>query len=285
MVWFREIIDITLNIKYIYKYMKSQNTNIYQKFSDEITLEDSAEPGLFEELLEYLQAISNPARLEIILFIENSPKSVREIANHINSNYDNTKKHIEKLLNAGIIKKEAGIGSETSRGALPVWKYSLIHGGIESIIRNLNSFSNLDLRIISDKAEEAKSFLNESLFKTGMEKPYLTVLGGDDDKKVFPLKAGDTRIGRCTGDYKTEEQGGTIALAGSYLSVTRISSAHGIIKRKDRQCFFHDYGSTNGSYINHKPVLKGKAVLLSDGDIIDLGSGQTRARLVFHSDR
>jgi DNA-binding transcriptional ArsR family regulator len=261
--------------------MEADKIRLDKAGTGDATFEEQAEPGLLEELLEYLQAISNPVRLEIIKFIEKGPKSVREIANHIDSNYDNTKKHIDKLLKAGIIRKEPGIGKETSRGALPVWKYSIMYGGIESIIRNLNSFSNLDLKIISDRALEAINIINENLSGSSKE-PYLQVLGGDDDKKAFSLVSSVTKIGRTTGKVETEEDSGNVVLAGSYISVTRITGIHAEIQKKGDQCIFSDYGSTNGSYINYKPVIKGEPIILSDGDIIDLGRGQTRARLIFH---
>lgn len=250
--------------------------------SDDRTLEYEAESGLFEELLGYLQAISNPVRLEIILFIEKRPRSVREIAKHTNTNYDNAKKHIEKLMKTGIIKKEAGIGEETSKGSLPVWKYSVIPGGIESVIRNLNSFSNLDLRIISDKANEAVCMFCEKYSVKEEEFSYLAVLGGDDDGKIFHLKSLETRIGRASVSVDYEENSGFIGLCRTYLSVTRIDGPHAAIKREGTECFFVDLGSTNGSYINHRAVLKGESVLLSDGDKIDLGKGSTRARLIFY---
>lgn len=262
--------------------MEFHKIRSHETESGDVTIEDHAESGLLEELLEYLQAISNPARLEIITFIERGPKSVREIAAHINSNYDNTKKHIDRLLNAGIIRKEPGIGKETSRGALPVWKYSLMHGGIESIIRNLNSFSNLDLRIISDKALEVINVLNENLPGTNHKEPYLQVLGGEDDKKIFSLASPVTKIGRTTGNPRMDPDAETLVLSGSYISVTRISGIHAEVYKNGSQCIFCDPGSTNGSYINHRPVARGDKITLSDGDIIDLGRGHTRARLIFH---
>lgn len=249
---------------------------------EDITLENDAESGLLEELLEYLQAISNPSRLEILMLIEKGPRSVREISDQINLSYDNTKKHIEKLLGAGIIRKEPGIGKETSRGALPVWKYSLMPGGIESVIRNLNSFSNLDLKIVNDKVSETVNLLNKRISRSGGMKPYLQVLGGDDDNKLFFLISPLTRIGRETRGHMTEETEGFIALSGSYYSVTRITGTHAEIYKDGANFFFCDPGSTNGSSINHRPVMKGDRIHLSDGDIIDLGRGQTRARLIFH---
>ena len=249
---------------------------------DDITIEDKAEPGLFEELLSYLQAISNPVRLEIILFIEKNPRSVKEIARHINSNYDNTKKHIDRLMKTGIIKKEAGIGEETSKGSLPVWKYSLIPGGMESLIRSLNSFSNLNLQIISEKTEECMNLCSEKFAETFKSLPSVVVLGGDDDGKRFTLFSGVTKIGRMTGESPSANPPENIALSKSYLSVTRAGSPHAIFREDKNGWYFIDFNSTNGSYINHKAVPPENPVKLLDGDIIDLGKGITRARLVFH---
>ncbi|MBN2735074.1 MAG: FHA domain-containing protein [Methanomicrobiaceae archaeon] len=249
---------------------------------DDITIEDNIEPGLFEELLSYLQAISNQVRLEIILFIEKNPKSVKEISRHINSNYDNTKKHIDRLMKIGLIKKEAGIGEETSKGSLPVWKYSVNPGGMESVIRSLNSFSNLNLQIVSEKTTECLSLCNEKFGSRYESRAFVVALGGEDDGKIFYLSQDETRVGRIAGDLDYSSFPNVIALSGAYISVTRINSSHGVFSLDKSGWHFIDMGSTNGSYVNHKAVEPKKRLLLSDGDIIDLGKGITRARLVFH---
>ena len=44
------------------------------------------------------------------------------------TSYENTKKHLDKLMSIGVIKKEAGLGAPTSKGIHPVWQYSLVPG-------------------------------------------------------------------------------------------------------------------------------------------------------------
>ena len=68
------------------------------------------------------------------------------------TSYENTKKHLDKLMSIGVIKKEAGLGAPTSKGIHPVWQYSLVPGGLESIIRNLGLFSNTRVQIIGGKS-------------------------------------------------------------------------------------------------------------------------------------
>ena len=81
--------------------------------------------------------------------------------------YENTKKHLDKLLSIGVIKKEAGLGAPTSKGIHPVWEYSLVPGGLEAIIRNLGLFSNARVQItgseISRRLDEVKKTLNREV--------------------------------------------------------------------------------------------------------------------------
>ncbi|WP_157199831.1 helix-turn-helix transcriptional regulator [Methanogenium cariaci] len=90
------------------------------------------DPEYYADLSEYLNALSSPTRLKILKVLEAGPKDIREVAGgDIGTSYENTKKHMAKLLNAGVVKKEAGIGRSTSGGgALPVWKYSVASGGV-----------------------------------------------------------------------------------------------------------------------------------------------------------
>ena len=84
-----------------------------------------------EELSDYLDVLSNPTRLKILKAIENVPKDIREISYEVGVSYENTKKHIQKLNTAGVIRKETGISSRSSKGVHPVWKYSLMPGGLD----------------------------------------------------------------------------------------------------------------------------------------------------------
>ncbi len=100
-----------------------------------------------EELSEYLDVLSSSARLRILKFLEKKPRDARAISKEIETSYENTKKHLDKLLSVGIIKKEAGLGAPTSKGIHPVWEYSIVPGGLEAIIRNLGLFSNTRVQI------------------------------------------------------------------------------------------------------------------------------------------
>ena len=109
--------------------------------SETIVLSESDD--YYVELSEYLEVLSNSQRLKILKILEKSPKEVRKIAGEIDTSYENTKKHLDKLLSTGLIRKEAGLGQATSKGVHPVWKYSLVPGAMEAIVRNLGLFSNI----------------------------------------------------------------------------------------------------------------------------------------------
>jgi DNA-binding MarR family transcriptional regulator len=73
-------------------------------------------PDYFNELSEYLEVLSNSQRLKILKILEKRPKDVRMIASEINTSYENTKKHLDKLISMGLIRKEVGLGQQTSKG-------------------------------------------------------------------------------------------------------------------------------------------------------------------------
>jgi diguanylate cyclase (GGDEF)-like protein len=85
----------------------------------------------------------------------------------------------------------------------------------------------------------------------------LTVLGGGEIGRVLPLPAGSmVRIGRaedCTYRFP-------------HASVSRV---HACVVSVNDEFAFHDNGSTNGSFINNKPVEE--PTLLRDGDRLQLG--------------
>ncbi len=92
------------------------------------------ESDSLEELSDYLDVLSSSARLRIVKFLEKKPRDARAISNEIETSYENTKKHLDKLLGIGVIKKEAGLGAPTSKGIHPVWEYSVVPGGLEAIM-------------------------------------------------------------------------------------------------------------------------------------------------------
>ncbi len=270
-----------------------------KEYANAETVVMTEDPEYYEDLSDYLNVLSNPVRLRILKIIEHNPKEAREIAAEIGTSYVNTKKHLEKMLNAGIITKEAGFGRATSRGSLPVWKYTTRPGGIEEIIRNLGFFSNLDVHIegseLAEQVEEARRMVSREY---AGETPVLFVLGGPADGQTFPLAEEVTRIGReekrlgplpaknalsavqyappgvLTGDA-------AIVVSREFDLVTRLSRPHAEIRRREGGWYLTDRGSTGGTYLNENPCDANREVRLMAGDIIDLARGPRGVRFLF----
>ena len=71
--------------------------------SPTIVVEDTADS--LDELSEYLDVLSSSARLKIVKFLEKKPRDARAISHEIETSYENTKKHLDKLMG---IKPEIG---------------------------------------------------------------------------------------------------------------------------------------------------------------------------------
>jgi DNA-binding transcriptional ArsR family regulator len=239
------------------------------------------EPDFYEELSEYLEVLGSATRLKIIKSIEKRPKDIREISSEIETSYENTKKHLDKLLRAGVIKKEAGLSKPTAKGVHPVWKYSLIPGGLEAIIRNLGVFSNmgpaLARRDMAGRIREVQEIVAGEL---GEVPPALLLLGGPCDGQVYALTGPEIRIGRV--DPKaagvTDQD---VVLAEAYGAVTRITKPHAVIAKRGPGFYIEDRGSTGGTVLNGKSLIAGVPALLHNGDVIDLGKGNQAAKFVF----
>jgi FHA domain len=235
-----------------------------------------------EELSEYLDVLSSSARLRILKFIEKKPRDARAISKEIETSYENTKKHLDKLLSIGVIKKEAGLGAPTSKGIHPVWEYSIVPGGLEAIIRNLGLFSNTQVQIvgteISNRLDKVKNTLSKEVLGNI---PTAMVLGGPDDGKIFMLKDDQIRIGRIDSEKKTgimhEDD---IVLSEGYTAVTRISKPHGRFIHENDGWYIEDCGSTGGTRINHKRLEKNTKIKVHDGDLIDLAKGISGVKLL-----
>ena len=277
----------------------ASNMTDKEEYANAKTVMMTEDMDYYEDLSKYLNVLSNPVRLRILKIIEHTPRDANEIAAEIGTSYVNTKKHLEKMLTAGIITKEAGFGRATSRGSLPVWKYTTRPGGIEEIIRNLGLFSNLDIHIegseLAGKVEEARRMISREY---AGETPVIFVLGGSADGKTFPLADAVTRIGReekHLGPLMTEGGGeaiqyfpaGTltgdsaIVVSREFDLVTRISRPHADIHMKEGGWYLTDRGSTGGTYLNDTQCDANREVRLMAGDIIDLARGPRGVRFLF----
>jgi hypothetical protein len=240
------------------------------------------ESDSLEELSEYLDVLSSSARLRILKFLEKKPRDARAISKEIETSYENTKKHLDKLLSIGVIKKEAGLGAPTSKGIHPVWEYSLVPGGLEAIIRNLGLFSNTRVQVvgseISRRLDEVKGTLSKEVLG-GV--PAAIVLGGPDDGKVFLLKHDAVSIGRIDPEnmasFRPESD---VVLSDGYTAVTRVSRPHGKFIRDKGTWYIEDFGSTGGTQLNNHKLEKNTRTPVQDGDLIELAKGISGVKLL-----
>ncbi len=235
-----------------------------------------------EELSEYLDVLSSSARLRILKFIEKKPRDARAISKEIETSYENTKKHLDKLLSIGVIKKEAGLGAPTSKGIHPVWEYSIVHGGLEVIIRNLGLFSNTQVQIVGTEISHRLDKVKNTLSKEVLGNiPTAMVLGGSDDGKAFQLKQNQIRIGRIDPENKTRiSYDDDIVLSEGYTAVTRISKPHGRFFHEKDGWYIEDCGSTGGTRVNHNRLEKNTKIMVHDGDLIELAKGISGVKLL-----
>lgn len=240
----------------------------------------SEDPEFLAELSEYLGVLSSPVRLKILRAIENRPMEIREIATVIDTSYENTKKHLNKLTAAGIIKKEAGLGRETAKGVHPVWKFSLQPGGLESVITSLGVFSSGAVPVgFGDVASRVRTV--KSMLTDGEAPPMLLLSQGEEDGRVFSLSSDSIALGRE--DPVNEAMynvASDIVLPSSYAAVSRVSRPHARLTCVENQWRLEDCGSTGQTHVNGVPLGKGERKPLVEGDIIDLANGAGSARFV-----
>lgn len=234
------------------------------------------------ELSEYLDVLSNSTRLQILRCLQKRPCTTREISRDVKTSYENTKKHLERLCLIGVVRKEAGITDPLMKGVQLYWKYSLVPGGLESVIRNLGLFSHMKMHIvhggITEKIDATRKMLSCELLT---KDPVLIVLGGPDDGMTFPLKQDTIRVGRTDPRNKgLIDPGENLVLSQGYSAVSRVSLPHAQVVRDGNVWCIEDCGSRGGTAINKTVLGRKQRVLLKDGDLIELSKGNTGAKLL-----
>ncbi|MBN2733871.1 MAG: FHA domain-containing protein [Methanomicrobiaceae archaeon] len=241
-----------------------------------------SDEDFLDELSEYLDVLSNPARLKILKSIEKKPADLRDISYEIGISYENTKKHIQKLHLAGVIKKETGISSRKTKGVHPVWKYSIMPGGLEAVFKNLQIFSDVNLipddKVLSDRIRVLKSRLSNEI--TG-KKPVLFIIGGPLDGNAYILTKSKIRIGRSDTESTYIPEDGDIVFPDFYGAVSRITKPHCTIYDEGEEWYIEDLKSTGGTYINGNAIEKEIRHKIYDGDTIELSRGTKAGKLLF----
>lgn len=238
----------------------------------------SIDTDFYEDLSQYLEVLSNSTRLRILKLIEKTPKDRRQIAAEINTSYDNTKKHLDKLVNVGLVKKEAGVGQQTSKGVHPVWEYSVVSGGLEQVIRNLGVFSTAGIQKTPDLSSRLAEVRGQIADEFTGDHLYLVLLTGVDEGRVTILEDQQLSIGRA--DAESETVPGSLVLPDWYRTVTRISKPHVRIYTGATGYLVEDCGSTAGTFLNSQPLIPQQRMVLHDGDLLDLATDSYGARFV-----
>lgn len=247
------------------------------------TIQAKRDPEYLIEMSEYLNALANPTRLQILAALEHKPLELKEITTITKTSYENIRKHLDKLVLAGLVRKDAGMSSETMTGIHPVWKYSLAPGGMETIITNLSMFSKIPLTIThTEIADQLKTIRAELEDQFGQMAPGLYLTTGPQEKRIYSLGSEKTAIGRTDpADPASSHPGlSRIILSSEYRSVSRISRPHCYIWHQDTW-EIEDYGSTSGTFVNTEPIMPRTRHEIRDGDTIILGTGNFSARFIF----
>jgi hypothetical protein len=249
------------------------------------TIQAKRDPEYLTEMSEYLNALANPTRLQILSALENKSLELKEITAITRTSYENIRKHLDKLVLAGLVRKDAGMSAETMTGVHPVWKYSLAPGGMEAVITNLSMFSKVPLTIThTELADQLKIIREELANQYGQTSPGLYLTTGPDEKKIYQLVGEKTVIGRIdpADPALSHHNPSCIVLSSEYRSVSRVSRPHCIIWHTGIW-EIEDYGSTSGTFVNAEPIPVKSRHEIHDGDIIILGTGNFSARFLFLS--
>jgi DNA-binding transcriptional ArsR family regulator len=250
------------------------------------TIQAKRDPEYLSEMSEYLNALANPTRLQILAALENRPLELKEITSITKTSYENIRKHLDKLVLAGLVRKDAGMSAETMTGVHPVWKFSLAPGGMEAIITNLSMFSRVPLSITqTELADQIKDVREELIEQFGHGSPGLYLTNGPEESKIYQISEEKTAIGRIdpVDPGASLLRSSRIILSSEYRSVSRITRPHCIIWHENNW-EIEDYGSTSGTFVNAEPVQIRTRHEIHNGDIITLGTGNFSARFLFISE-
>ena len=246
------------------------------------TISIAADPQFLEELSEYLEVLSHPARLNILEFISGGPKEITAIADHIGMTYQNAKKHLDRLVATGLVTRSAGFGRETDRGVAPVWKYSLVPGAMEGLVATLGIFSSVTSQPGYKDIHQRIRLLREAITGPGGQPaPVISLLSGESEGRTFLIQASRVPVGRDDPDRPVPAGDMVIVLPESYRAVTRVTKPHAVFSRSGERWLVSDGGSTGGTFVNSRKIGPGAGVVLESGDVIDLGVGEKAARFLF----
>jgi hypothetical protein len=251
--------------------------------NDTIIIEQKDAPDITVELAEYLDVLGSEIRLNILKLLGSEPMDVELVSHLLFKRFNkvsartNTKKHIDKLMNVGLVMPLSEAGKRNSRW---VTNYVLVPGGIETAMRTLKKVMRIDLGFeVGRKVEGVRNMISEEFSDTFA---VVKVLGGVDDGREFLLKEPEVNIGRIDinnpdrYDPKTD-----VVLSNQYRAVTRVGKPHARLLLLQDEWFIELCEGQNPTYLWDKKLQKRRKQKLNDGDIIHFAEGLKGVRLLF----
>ena len=251
-----------------------------QNHPDKRTILTGSDPEFISDLTEYLDVLASPVRLHILSFVGTRSRTVRQISHEIETSYENTKKHLARLLSIGVIRKEIGVSDELSNQGQPVFYYSLIPGAINYTASNLALFSTIAGSAASGltvRVDSAREGLEGILPSIGSR---LIITNGPEKGREYNLIEEVYRVGRVEEGWDGISPEYAIILSEEYRSVSRVSRPHAFIRIQSGRWTITEGASKGGTTVNgiqvsHEPEY------LKDGDLIELSPGPLGAGLLF----
>ncbi len=248
---------------------------------DDRTILTSSDPEFISELSEYLDVLASPIRLQILSFIGTKPRTVRQISHEIATSYENTKKHLTKLLSLGIIRKEIGVSDEPVNMGQPVFYYKLVPDGLNHAAYNLTLFSQVAGTSNPDLSKQVIA-AQTGLHTILPARPGFVIMNGSEQGRMIELTEPVYRVGRIEEGWNGISPEPALLLNDEYRSVSRVSRPHAWVKKQAGFWTLADGNSKGGTYINGRPIGH-DPVILQDGDRIELSPGTLGITFTFHS--
>lgn len=249
---------------------------------DDKTILTGADPDFIADLSEYLDVLASPVRLRILSFVGIRSRTVRQIAHEIETSYENTKKHLTKLLSLGLIRKEIGVSEDLVNQGQPVFYYSLVPGSLDHAVKNLAVFSSVTNRVDSSLTTDLATARAGIMEAMGISDPLLIITSGGQKGQQFILNESEYRIGRVDEGWEDTHSEPAILLGEEYRSVSRVSRPHAWLKKRSGFWTIRDGPSKGGTFINCERISTEPRVIL-DGDTIEFAQGPLGVGFVFNS--
>ena len=246
------------------------------------TILTGSDPEFISDLSEYLDVLASPVRLHILSYVGTRPRTVRQISHEIGTSYENTKKHLTRLLSLGLIRKEIGVSNEPANQGQPVFYYVLMPGGLDHALRSLAIFSSVAGKtgdVLSERVESARDGLLGILPGSG---PGLVITSGPESGKLYDLTGEIYRIGRIEEGWDGISPEPAIVITEDYRSVSRVSRPHAWIRKRAGQWMISEGSSKGGTMLSGTPVSH-EPVVLKNGDLIELSPGPLGVGLLFQA--